>query len=218
MFKAIFSVQLKSSRLALAVLALAAFALPLLTVQGFNQVDPNQWDVAAMLDLIRRTSAVYPMLATAIGLVLGVMAWTADHRGEHVYALTLPLPRWHYVLLKFAAGVLLVAVPVTALWLGALIASAAAIVPPGLQAYPTAVAIRFLLAALVAYGCFFAISSATTRTAGYVLASLVGVLVVQIIFAIGNVDIDLIEPMWMALVNLPGPFEVFTGRWMLIDV
>lgn len=218
MFTAMLAVHLKWSRLALAVSTVAAFALPLLTIQGIAETEPGRWDVNAMLDIVRGMSALYPMLAGALGLVFGVMAWNPDHRGNHVYALSLPLPRWHYVLLKFAAGALFVLIPAAALWIGALVASVAASVPTGLQAYPHTVALRFLLASLVAYGFFFSISSATTRTAAYVLSILAALVVAQVALATGDSGVDILSPIWYRLVNLPGPFEVFTGRWMLIDV
>lgn len=218
MFKAVFITQLRWSRLAVAVTAIAAFALPLLTIQGTGMVDPAAWQVTDMLDHIRGWSAVYPILAAAVGLVFATTAWSADHRTNHVYALSLPLPRWHLVLLRFAAGASLLAIPVFALWIGSLVASTAAVIPQGLHAYPNTLALRFLLSSLVAYAVFFAISAGTTRTAGYVLAIIAGLLLVQFVLAAGETDVDVVSPVADRLVSLGGPFEVFTGRWMLIDV
>jgi hypothetical protein len=135
-----------------------------------------------------------------------------------VYALSLPVPRWHYALQRFGAGVLLLAAPALALWLGALLASATATIPPGLQAYPGALAVRFTLALGVAYAVFFAITAGTTRTAGYVLAILGGIVVVQVLAIAAGFEVRLIPFVGDRLLLWPGPLEIFSGRWMLIDV
>ncbi|MFQ6046428.1 MAG: hypothetical protein ACE5PT_08735 [Gemmatimonadales bacterium] len=218
MFKAILVTQLKWSRLAVAVTTVACFALPLLTVRSAGAVDPDAWDVALLLDSVRAWSGVYPFLAAAVGLVLATTAWANDHRSGHVHALSLPLPRWYFVLLRFGAGLVLLLVPVVALWIGSIIAAAVANIPAGLQAYPHAITVRFLLAGLVAYGFFFAISASTTRTAGYALAVIGALFAGQAVLAAGDSDVDIVSPVFEQLVTIPGPLEVFTGNWMLIDV
>ena len=65
---------------------------------------------------------------------------------------------------------------------------------------------------------FFAVSAGTARTAGLLLALIGGVLVVQIIAGVANVDLDLMTKLQLAIFNWPGPLAIFTGRWMLIDV
>ncbi|HKE91552.1 MAG TPA: hypothetical protein VKB45_14555, partial [Gemmatimonadales bacterium] len=90
------------SRLFLLVLMLAAFAAPLLMARGFstrNQLGMIGW----ALDAQREYGFVYPLLAGAVGLVVALTAWSADHRGRHIYALSLPIPRWNFVLLRFGA-------------------------------------------------------------------------------------------------------------------
>jgi hypothetical protein len=135
-----------------------------------------------------------------------------------VYALSLPLPRWHYALLRFTAGAVLMAAPIVALWIGALLATATAQIPPGLQAYPNALALRFALAALTAYAVFFAISSGTTRTAGYVLSIIAALFVAQLLLGAAGLSENIIHVLFDRVITWPGPLEIFTGRWMLIDV
>ena len=96
--------------------------------------------------------------------------------------------------------------------------AACAAIPPGLEGYPVALAIRFALATTVAFTVFFAISAGTTRTAAVILAALGGVIAIQVIAGAANVQIDLLTPLQSAFLNWPGPLAVFTGRWMLIDV
>jgi hypothetical protein len=161
---------------------------------------------------------LYPVLAAALGLLVAIATWAPDHRGRHVHALSLPLPRWRYVLLRFGAGVVLLAAPVVALLAGAVLATRLAAIPPGLEGYPVALTIRFALAVLVAYAVFFAISAGTTRTAGAILAVIGGLILVQVLASAADVHLDLLTPLQGVLLNWPGPLAIFTGRWMLIDV
>ncbi len=105
-----------------------------------------------------------------------------------------------------------------ALAVGASVAAAAATVPSGLNAYPAALAVRFALAVVVAYSIFFAISSGTTRTAGYVLSVVGGIVVVQLLFQLSGSSTNFLNEIFDRMVTWPGPFEIFSGRWMLIDV
>ena len=218
MFRQILYTQWKWSGIGIVAVSIAAFVLPILTVQEAGTSDPTWIDARALLPALEYWSRAYPALALAIGLLGGTMAWTNDHRGRHVYALTLPLPRWHYVLLRYGAGLVLLLAPALLLWIGAMLAARTAIIPPGLHAYPHALALRFALAVLLAYSIFFAISSGTTRTAGYVIGIVAGLMVIQLLFLLSGSHTSLVEPVFDRLVTLPGPFEIFGGRWMLIDV
>jgi hypothetical protein len=110
------------------------------------------------------------------------------------------------------------ALPVAAVLLGALLATATAVIPAGLNGYAWALGLRFALAVLVAFSVFFAISGGTARTAGIILGVLALVLVAQIIVSAAGVELDLLGGMQQAFLNWPGPLAIFSGRWMLIDV
>jgi hypothetical protein len=218
MFRMILFTQWKWSRLTVLLGVLAAFALPLLSVQQAGAGDRSAWEARMLLGSVQSWSVLYPALATVIALMIALAAWSADHRGRHVYALSLPLPRWHYALQRFGAGIVLLAAPALALWLGALLASGTVAVPAGLHTYPVALALRFALALAVAYAVFFAITAGTTRTAGYVLAILGGIVVVQVLASAAGMELNLIPFLSDRLLLWPGPLEIFSGRWMLIDV
>jgi hypothetical protein len=217
-FTAILFTQWKWSRLLIAAGFVAAFTLPILTVQGLGFTDPTVWVARDILRTAESRSVWYAVLAAGIGLLLATSVWSADHGGDHVYALSLPVARWRLVVLRFAAGGVLLLVPVAAFWAGALLASAALSLPYGLHAYPTALALRFGLATVVAYAVFFAISSGTTRAAGMVLAIVGGLVVVRVLLHGANVDIDFLQDLFGRAVSWPGPFGVFAGRWALIGV
>ena len=217
MFRAMLRAHWLWSRLFLLVLTLLAFAVPLVMARRFS-ARTDYADIPWALGAQREYGFVYPILAGAIGLVVALSAWSADHRGRHIYALSLPIPRWNFVLLRFGAGAVLVALPVVGLWMGALVASAATPLSAGLHAYPTILALRFGLAAFVAYALFFAVSAGTNRTAGFVIGSIAALVAVQVLLNTLELDADILSPITAGLMLWPGPFEVFTGRWMLFDV
>ncbi len=208
----------KWSRLVITLGVIAGFVLPILSVQGASQDAANPLRSGELLRVIQSWGVLYPVLAAALGLLVAIACWAPDHRGRHVHALSLPVPRWRYALLRFGAGLLLLAAPMLAVLIGATIATRAASIPAGLQAYPVALAIRFALAVMVGYAVFFAVSAGTSRTAGIILAVIGGVIVVQVLVAAAGVELNLLGPLQRAVLNWPGPLAIFTGRWMLIDV
>lgn len=218
MFRTILYTQWKWSRLVVVLGAVAAFGLPVLSIGQFGRDQASRWEVSEMLASIQAWGVLYPVLAAFLALLIAALAWAPDHRGRHVYALSLPVPRWHYVLLRFGAGAVLLVVPVLALWAGTLVAAGAATIPAGLHAYPTTLALRFALAVLLAYAVLFAVSSGTARTAGYILAALAALVVVEMLASVAEVNVHVLGPALLRIFVWPGPLEVFTGRWMLIDV
>ena len=217
-FKALLYSQWKWSRIIIVLGTLAGFALPVLSLQGAARADRGALQAQDLLHAVQSWGTLYPLLAAALGLLVAITTWAADHRGRHVHALTLPLPRWRYVLLRFAAGMTLLAAPIVAVLMGAVLAALTATIPAGLQSYPIALALRFALAVLVAYAVFFAISAGTARTAGIILGAIATVVLVQLVASIANLQLDLISTMQVVLLHGLGPLAVFTGRWMLVDV
>jgi hypothetical protein len=218
MFRAVLYSQWKWSRLIVVLGTIAGFAIPVLSVQGAARADRGALQAQELLRAVQSWGTLYPLLAAALGLLVAMAAWAADHRGRHVHALTLPLPRWEYVLLRFGAGFVLLAGPIVAVLIGASLASLTATLPPGLQAYPIALAIRFALAVFVAYAVFFAISAGTARTAGIILGAIAAVVVVQLVANMASLDLNLFGMAQDVLLLGPGPLAVFSGRWMLVDV
>ena len=218
MFRAILYVQWKWTRLLVLTATIATFALPLLSLQGLPLVQEGQLTPVEFLDLHAAFGWSYPLAATFLALLLALRTWSADQAGRHVYALSLPLPRWHFVLLRLGAGLTLLAIPVAAVWLSALISATSVTLPTGLRAYPSLLALRFSLAALFLFGLFFAITAATARSARWILGALAVWLGAQLLLIAAGSGVDLINPVINALVSWPGPFDVFTGRWVLIDV
>ena len=221
MFQTILMTQWKSSKVVLLGTVVAVFALPVISVRQVTFMSDSPWLASLWLRTLEGWGIWYGAMAAALGLVIATSAWASDHRGSHVYALSLPIERWKYVLLRFGAGALLIVPAVFSLWIGSLVASGIVELPVGLRAYPTALALRFGLAALIAYSIFFAISAATPRTAGIILVTVGGVLAASLLLGAagaGELGIGLFDGAVKQILNWPGPLSVFTERWMLIDV
>ncbi len=230
MFQQILLLHWKTVRFGLVPFILAAFAAPLLAIQGMTPImgDSDGSSVRAgwMLSQMLSWAPIFPLLATLVGIVVALSAWNSDHRGDHIYALTLPLPRWHYVGLKMGAGMVILLVPVFAFWLGSLLATASVQIPEGLRAYPGAVSFRFLLASLILYALLFALAAGTMRTALWVIGTFTALAVLGGIvpdFLAGTLFPSLegwsfLEWFVESALEWPGPFEVISGNWMLIDV
>jgi hypothetical protein len=227
MFAQIVQLQWKVSRWLLLPFTLLAIGLPLLALQMMRRGMENS-DMFAASDavgLMAVWTPLYPLLALITGFAVAMSAWVWDHRGNHVYALSLPLARWEYVLLKLAAGAIVLMVPVVALWLAAFIGTSMTAIPDGVHAYPGAFAGRFLLAALIAYTAAFALGAGTVKTTIYIVVGIVlfvifGTLLVGMIEDMFGVSglITPIDILHAALLKWPGPFHVYGGNWMLIDV
>ena len=217
MFRAILATQWKWSRGLLLALTCTAFALPFLSLRA-AAAPLAQLDAGMLLSIMESFGAFYAVAAATIGLMIAMIAWSADHSGRHVYALSLPIARWKYVAMRFGAGALTIAPPVIALWIGASVALMVTSIPTGLTTHPLALAIRFALAALVAYAVFFAISSGTRRTAGIILGVVLGALAVQVVGELFGLRMAAATALFDMLTNWSGMLGVFNGRWMLIDV
>lgn len=217
MFHAVLRLHWKSARLPLLLASVVGFAIPILSLRD-RYAATSIWgdQTTAFLETVRTWGIGYPLLATAVGLLLGTMAWARDHRGGHVYALTLPIPRWRYVLLNFGACGVMLLVPIVALAGGTAVASWAAAVPEGLSAYPIALTIRFALTSLLAFSIFFAIAAGTPRTAGVILSVLAVVFVGQLFLLVAGSNVDFVSPVVNLIMRSPG--ATFGGPWMLIDV
>jgi hypothetical protein len=231
MFREILFVNWKASRFGLLPIIMAAFGLPFLAVKGIRlgHLFPRS-------DLLRGTeillsvsewAQLFPALAFSLGAVLALMVWNWDHRGGHVYPLSLPLARWRYVLLKMGSGGVLLLIPVAALWLGSLLAVSLVEIPDGLRAYPTAIAFRFLLSTSICFAVFFAMAAGTMRTAvlllvSWILLIFLGEFLPPLLGGVLGIPslerFRFLEWFLSAAMSWPGPFEVLAGNWMLIDV
>jgi hypothetical protein len=213
MFRAILYTQWKGSRVLVLLATIVGFALPLASLRGAREALNAIQFIAAM----QEWAGGYAILAAGLGLLVAMAAWQPDHAGRHVYALSLPVSRSRYTLMRMGAGALFLVPPVLAVLLGSLVVSASDI-PNGLHAYPFALALRFAFATAVAYAIFFAIASSTPQTAGVILGLIAAVIFTQYLLSVMGTNEDILEPIVNFIFVKPGVLSIFTGRWMLIDV
>ncbi len=216
MLKAMIRIQWKACWHLVIALAVAALALPIVSVRlGWQGAEANLPRYLTELEL---WGLFYPGLAAVAALVLGIAIWRSDRRGHHIYALLLPVPRWRYVLLRYAAGLVLLVPVAIALWVGAMLATARLDLPPGIRVFPHELAIKFALALLLLFGIAFAAAASSSRALGIGLRALGLFLAVDIAVLLLSPKTNLLWKLVTALATWPGPFAPLGGRWMLIDV
>ena len=216
----------RTVRMGLLPLALAAFGLPLLVVQ---QMESRTYltgleSAAYFLSVGEAFLPLFPGLAATIGFTLALTAWSWDHRVGHVYALSLPVSRARYALLKFGAGALLALVPVACLLLGAFMAQATVDLPDGLRAYPLQLGARFLFAVLLLYALLFAMAAGTIRTTVIVVSAWIAI---PLLYTLGLDSLGQGHPLVQRLPDWEqiyeavlvgfGPFRILAGNWMFVD-
>lgn len=215
MFEAILRTQWKATRAMVLLTTLLAFALPLASLQSAS----NAYSAQGFVSSMQTWGGGYSVLAALLGLLVALAAWRADHVGRHVYALSLPLTRSRYSLFRFGAGAAFLAPSIAGLLIGALAVTFSGAVPQGLHAYPLALTLRFGFATLVSYALFFAIASSTSRTAGFIIAAMLGLVFAQYLLSVvANANVNVLGPVLDFILYKPGVLSVFAGRWMLVDV
>jgi hypothetical protein len=218
-FKQVLVAQWQTSKLAVGLLTLLAFVMPLLAVlyggdlAGAGRERVGDWLVAA-----DRVAQLLPFIALLVGLLLGTLAWSADLAGRHVYSLSLPVPRGLYVSMRFGAGALLATIPGVAMGLSSGIATLAVTLPPGIHAYPFELALRFWLASLTVFAIIFAIAGASRRGQVITISVIGAAITLDVVFLLFGVDFSITAEALLLLTNWPGPLSLLTGRWALFDV
>jgi len=218
-FKQVLFAQWLSSRLALALLSVLAFALPLVSVfYGSDIATVGRGSLGEWLVVTDRVAQVLPFFAVLVGALLGVLAWTYDIAGRHVYALSLPVPRAVFVALRFGAGTVLALVPSAALAAGAAVASLAVQLPPGVRAYPLELSVRFTLATLTVYAIIFALASASRRGQLAIIGAISAAILLDLGLLAFGASFSVTAETLNALTTWPGPLSILVGRWALFDV
>jgi hypothetical protein len=217
MFAQVLFTQWKWARTELLLYVLAAFLVPVIIVRiGFTYVDT--YSIRGVLGVGTYAAVFFISLALLCAFGLAWRPYILDAGLKHIGPLSLPISWGHFVRLRFLAGATLLIIPAIAVWFGGLLATASVTVPPTLHAYPGGLAVRFYLAALVAYAGAFLFQYVTGKHAVRVA------IIVFFVLTAGEVTTQLLgygsllAGTWNALTSWPGPFSVFAARWILIDV
>lgn len=178
-----------------------------LAVAGPPAVSPDSVLVEAQF-----WGLMMPVLAFTAATLLSIITWWPDRRGWWVYALTLPVRRERYALMRAGAGGLVLAGLGVVFALAVAIAARGAVGPGGLHLYGAGLVLRFALALLVCHAMWTMFALVGRPVAWAV----VGIVVV----AIGLELFGVHATSWIldALTGRWSPLHVLGGRWMLIDV
>ena len=216
MLHAMMKVQWKASRHVMIALAAASLALPVASVRTGWRGEATNY--ATMLNELELWGYLYPVLAMVSAIAMAWAAWRSDRRGNHVYAMLLPVPRWRYVLLRYGASGLLLLPLVLAVWIGALAAVFPLDLPSGFRTFPHLLALKYLVALGICFAMAFAVAAASSRTLGLAVRAVGIFLAVHIAVLLLRPDVNLLWRLATALATWPGPLSPLGGRWMLIDV
>jgi len=227
MFEQTLKLHWKSAKWFVLPLLLLCFSLPQLAARMGEAVAEAAFPqgAEAYLTAVQLWVPFLPLLALLCGTAAALGAWAWDHKVNHVYALSLPVTRRRYALLKMGAGAALLLPPALALLAGALIVDVFYGVPDGLRVYSFSITSRFLLAALIGYALIFALAAGTIRTTIWILGGIVVLLIGGSLLTpflnssglTGGVRTP-IEVVIDAFTTWGGPFAIFGGNWMFIDV
>lgn len=205
------------TRNALFGFAAVAFLMPALTWR----IASGGFESAPAIQVMEGFSAVgffLSIVALMGSFAIAALPWTVDAESRHVYPLSLPISWTQFVATRYIAGAAMLLLPAVALYAGALATLAMIEMPALLQAYPGALALRFYLAAFVAYSATFALQYIAGRQAA-VAALLFLLIAVGIGFGLWLLGLEAIADATLEfLFEWPGPLAVFTDPWTLIDV
>ena len=218
MFREILKTQWKWSWILVAIAIACAIIIPVIGIGHIKGGDLNAVAVREVVTSVERTGWFYGLLAASLGTSLGSTAWGADTAGSFVYAMSLPLPRWHYVMNRFLAGALLILPVALVVGISGYAVVAAATLPAGLHPYVGALALRFLLAALLSYAFVFGAAAPAPKTVLAAAFAFILLLVFSGGLSAAGFRGSIIDRGFEGLFSPSGPFAVFIGRWMLIDV
>lgn len=213
MFRAILVTQWKWTRGIVLAGTMLGFAIPVASFQSARQ----GFGIYDFIGRMQSWGVGYALLAAGLGLTVALAAWRHDHQGRHVYALSLPVSRPRYALMRFGAGAVFLVPPIVAVLIGCLVVVAIGAIPSGLHTFPVALTLRFALAAGVAYALFFALGSATTKSAAIILGVIAALFFSQYLLEVIGVRYDLLSRIADFVFTSPGILSVFSGRWMLVD-
>jgi len=219
MFRAILYTQWKWARPVLVLAAVVAGWIPLQALRSAPYKTMGTYHIPSLYSSITAASTGYQFLALAVAVVIAISSWQADSTRQHVYALSLPIARWRFVLMRFGAGAALLGIVAAAVGVFGGVAAAIAPLPPMLHAYPVGLALRFWLGSLIPFGAIFALLTSNPRKVKWVVAGVVTVFAVDIMLAsFGVTQAPLLKGVFEGLYAPGGPLTAFLTRWMLIDV
>jgi hypothetical protein len=198
--------------------AVLVFMLPAFIWQFTNIPLEGTPSALVLMEGFSSVGAVVAFVAVLGAFALAAFPWGVDNETRHVYPLSLPITWLRYISMRYAAGALLLIIPAVALWLGSVFALSLVDLPEVLRTYPGMLAVRFLIAMLVAYSGTFALQYLGGRSAPVAALFVLLAVAVPIFILVALGQNDILDAVFKFLVEWPGPFAIFAEPWKLIDV
>ncbi|MDX2182572.1 MAG: hypothetical protein SFW08_01180 [Gemmatimonadaceae bacterium] len=205
------------------IAVIAAYATPHLTPSTFGAWREGGGDAGRLLSLSAVGGGI--LIVTALTMAFAAAASWAEEgsRNRGVYLMALPLERWHLAALEYAVAVtLILGVGLAMLIIGGAYAMFVSL-PPGLHAYPVAIAVRTTGASLLVLSLMFPLSrlnvgaqQVTARTTVMLLVALAGLGLWVLLESMGVVSIA--RPVFRWAFSSGGPLHLWVGSWMLVDI
>jgi hypothetical protein len=220
MFRAVLYAQWKWGRLVMLPAILVAGFLPLWALRSVSNTGETSYHIPSLMASALSASGFYQVVAVLTGVLLAALVWQTDTLRQHVYALSLPVPRWKFVLLRFGAGATLLGIVAACVGLFAAVATALAPLPSMLHAYPLGLAVRFWLGSLVSFSTLFPMAGGNPVRVKRVLAVIATVVVVDLSLAATGItrQPEILLAVGQFLFDPNGPLVSFFHPWMLLDV
>ena len=217
MFRAVLLTHWRWSRWGLYVLVAAILSIPVVLLGVLGTRDLTLLPVWEVLGPTSGAGVAYLIIALFTGLWLAASAWNVDTAQDAVYALTRPVPRWYFVLLRLGSGAALSLVPIVGVLAGALLVALATTRPPEMRVFPVALTAKFAVATWLAYGfCFGGFTGFRPRTAARNAWPLVVILAAVLLDSATGAHVTSVIGSWLS--GPWSPIGAFFGRWNLLDV
>ena len=217
MFRAVLLTHWRWGRWGVLLLAAGAFVTPIILLGLLGTRDLTLLPVWEVLAPTSIAGAIYSVIAIFSGLWIAASAWSVDTTQDSIYALTRPVPRWYFVLLRYGSGIVLSLVPVAAVLIGALVAAAVTTRPVEMRVFPVALAAKFTVALWLSFSiCFGGVTGLRPRPGSHQLW-IIGLIPILALLDVGtgahvaNALRDWLSGSW-------SPLGAFFGRWNLFDV
>ena len=215
MYRALLAEQWKHQRVEITALSIAAAVACPACVWMVTGGEYQPWQLVETGGKIGFAGA---WIALITGVACSIRPYVLDARAKHTYALSLPVPRSDYSLLRVGSGLSLTLVPGVAFLIGASIAAQAA--PPGtlLQTFPLQLTLRFALAAAFAFSFVFGVQYGLGRQAvRWLMIAGLTVIGVEVVGQLA-LHVSMTAPFFDLIVTRGSPLRVFMTRWTLFNV
>jgi hypothetical protein len=218
MFKAILMTQRTAIYTAVGMTsAFALFFFGSMIVDG-GGLDFRAYPPGSMLEYGRVIGLMHGLGAFLTGFLAAISSAEGDLAGKHIYALSLPLPRWHYLLLRFGAGLVLVAGCTAVLTFLDTGVTMLITLPEGMHAYPGALGVRFFFASLLVYAISFALGTLDNRRGAQWMIGILAALGLALWAASAITHVTAWSIASRLLLLPASPLRIIIGSWAFIDV